>query len=467
MNPLIFRANDIRGHAERDLSDAVIEAIGRAFATTLIRRGEGRMVLARDNRVSSPRIFAALARGIMAVGIDVVDIGLAPTPVFYFARYELGIPSGIMITGSHNPADENGLKVIRSGIPMVGEELLELRTIAERREFEEGDGHLTTGVVIPAYLNAVTKITALARPLRVVVDSGNGMGGLVGPELYRRAGAEVIELFSEPDAAYPNHFPDPTIPANMRLLQAKVQETGADVGIAFDGDCDRLGVVAPDGSLVWGDMLLAIFFREVAEANQGRPVVVEVKCSQATFEDIAAHGGAPLFWKTGHALIEAKMHETRAAMAGEMSGHLYFGDEYHPYDDGIYAGARLLRLLSKSTKRLDALVAELPRYEATPELRVACDDARKFDVIDAVTTALVSRYPESLTIDGIRVAFPHGWALVRCSQTSPRIIIRSEGRTPAERDGYLRVVRDELAKHEGVDLTALDQCLAGEEVTKH
>jgi phosphomannomutase/phosphoglucomutase len=329
----------------------------------------------------------------------------------------------------------------------------------------EGSGSITQADIIPDYVRTVAGLTHLARPLTIVVDSGNGMAGGIAPEVFRAIGAEVTELFSESDPTFPNHFPDPTIPAYMRDLQECVRSTGADLGVAFDADADRLGVVDPTGRIVWGDMLLALLFREVAATHQGSPVIVEVKCSQATYEDVAAHGGKPLFWKTGHAFIEAKMHETHAVVAGEMSGHLYFGDEYQPYDDGIYAGARVARMVAAGTRPLDALVDDLPRYEATPELRVHCADETKFAIIDDVVRKLGARYPGSFTLDGIRVAFPHGWALARCSNTSPRIIVRAEGRTATERDEYLRVIRDELAKHEGVDISALDQCLAGEEVT--
>lgn len=467
VNPQIFRANDIRGHAEDDLHDEAVVAIGKAFGTMLKKAGSTKAIVARDNRVSSDRIRNALEKGICSTGIDVEDIGLQPTPVFYFARYHLGVPSGVMITGSHNPPDMNGLKLVHNNQAMVGDKILELRNIIEAESFVEGSGDISTGSVLPIYREAVRKLTVLNRPLKVVVDSGNGMAGLVAPDLFRQIGAEVTELYSELDGTFPNHFPDPTIPESLKDLIRKVKEVGADVGVAFDGDADRVGIVDDRGRIIWGDTMLALFFREVADKNQGRPVVVEVKCSQATFEDIENHGGKPMFWKTGHALIEDKMHETEAAMAGEMSGHLYFGDEYYPYDDGIYSGARMLRLIASQDKTLAELVDAIPSYKATPEFRVTCDDSNKFVVLEKAVKSLEEKYPDSLTIDGIRVNFADGWALVRCSQTSPRIIVRAEGKTIEQRDEYLKVIRDELAKYEGVDLTPLDQYLAGDEVTSH
>lgn len=467
MNPHIFRAYDIRGVADTDLNDEVVTALGRAFGSYVYRRGDRRVTIGRDNRLSSGRIFAALAEGIMSTGVDVVDLGLVPTPVFYFSRYQLGVPSGVMITGSHLPPAENGFKMVVGGEVLTDEKTLILRKMIEGDDFDRGRGSMSAIDVVPAYVQEVSELTQLARPLKVVVDSGNGMAGGVAPQVFRAIGAEVTELFSESDATFPNHFPDPTIPAYMRQLQAKVLEVGADLGVAFDADADRLGVVDPTGRIVWGDMLLALLFREVAADHQGSPVIVEVKCSQACYEDVEAHGGAPLLWKTGHAFIEAKMLETKAVVAGEMSGHMYFGDEYYPYDDGIYAGARVARMVAKTAQPFDALVDELPRYEATPELRVTCADEAKVAVVESVVAALEPRYPGSFTLDGIRVKFPEGWALVRYSNTSPRIIVRAEGRTPEQRDQYLRVVYDELAKHGDVDLSALEQCLAGAEVTSH
>jgi len=467
LNPHIFRAYDIRGVADTDLTDEVAVALGRAFGTYLRRKGESQAIIGRDHRHSSGRIFAALAKGVLAAGVDVVDVGLVSSPTLYFARYHLGIPSEVMITGSHLPPDENGFKFIVDHEVCTEKQTSVMRGFIDAEDFEQGEGRISSAEVNQAYIEKVASLTKLTRPLTVVVDSGNGMGGLTAPAIFRAIGANVIELFSDLDPSFPNHFPDPTIPSNMKQLQAKVLETGADLGVAFDADADRVGVVDPAGRLIYGDMMIALFFREVASRHQGEPVIVEVKCSQAAYEDVEAHGGKPLLWKTGHAFIELKMHETKAIVAGGMSGHMYFGDEYYPYDDGPYTAARMARLLSKSELPLDQLVDELPRYEATPELRVHCADDRKVAVVEAVVRELGARYPGSFTLDGIRMNLPHGWALVRYSNTQPRIIVRSEGKTPEQRDEYLRIARDELAKHEGVDISALDQCLAGEEITSH
>ena len=446
-NPEIFREYDIRGIADRDLTDPVIELLGRAFAEYLRPSGINRVTLGYDARLSSPRLRDALGRGLTASGFDVIDIGLCPTPALYFSLYHLKPGAGIMITGSHNPAEFNGFKLCVGKDTIYGAEIQKLSEImgslrdsAGRSQGKEGKGTITKHPIIPDY---VSYLKGMFReyhdvPLSVVLDSGNGTAGLVAPEVLRAMGCHVMELYSEPDGRFPNHHPDPTIPKNLETLINTVKKEHADFGLAFDGDSDRIGVVDEHGTVLWGDQLMVLFSRDILADRPGATFVSEVKCSQTMYDDIRKHGGKAIMWKTGHSLIKAKMKETGAALAGEMSGHIFFADRYYGYDDAIYAACRVVELLKKSRhqKNVDvpvsSLIADLPKTFNTPEIRLDCPDALKFKVVEQVRhiyaapakTSLPVR--EVITVDGIRAVFEKGWGLIRASNTQPVLVMRFE-----------------------------------------
>ncbi|HXF83484.1 MAG TPA: phosphomannomutase/phosphoglucomutase, partial [bacterium] len=386
----------------------------------------------------------------------VVDIGTVITPVFYFARVHLGIDGGVMVTASHNPAQFNGFKLAHGFGTLYGEEIQEVRGLAERLEGvappagAPRPGRLERRDVVPAYLAMLReKIRLGPRRLRVVVDCGNGTASLVAPQALRQLGCEVIPLYCESDPRFPHHHPDPTQEENLRDLIATVRRERADVGIGFDGDGDRIGVVDEQGQVIWGDILMILYWREILPRHPGTPGIVEVKCSQALYEEIARLGGRPLFYRTGHSLIKAKMKELGAVFTGEMSGHMFFADEYYGYDDAVYAAARLLRILSRADRPLSALLADVPRYPSTPEVRVECPDDVKFDVVRRITEEFRRRFPV-IDIDGVRVLFPRGWGLVRASNTQPVLVLRAEGATPEALDEIKDAIEQALARHPAV-----------------
>jgi phosphomannomutase/phosphoglucomutase len=443
-NPGIFREYDIRGIADRDLVDPVIELLGRAFAEYVRPTGASRAAIGWDARLSSPRLRDALARGLSAKGIEVIDLGLCPTPALYYSLHRLKPGAGVMITGSHNPAEFNGFKLCVGTETIYGEEIQKLRRIMEKMDGAAG-GPAGTGrhPILPDYANELKdRFPGLREvPLTVVLDAGNGTAGPVAPDVMRSLGCEVVELFSEPDGRFPNHHPDPTIPKNMAALISAVRERKADLGIAFDGDADRIGVVDEQGAILWGDQLMVLFSRDILRDRKGATFVSEVKCSQTMYDDIRAHGGNAIMWKTGHSLIKAKMKETGAALAGEMSGHIFFADRYFGYDDAIYAACRVVELLRKARKAagtavpLSSLLADVPRTFSTPEIRFDCPDALKFKVVDAMKQlyakggGLSLPLREVITIDGVRAVFRDGWGLIRASNTQPVLVMRFEANT--------------------------------------
>ncbi len=466
-DPGIFREYDVRGVLGRDLDPGVAARVGWAYGRFLQEQLPDRaghaVVVGRDNRASSPALWSGLVRGLAAAGCRVVDIGMVVTPIFYFARVHYGLPGGVMITGSHNPPEYNGFKLGEPGShgTLYGGAIQELGRLARRAPAEldrEAAGAGAPGSAarlerrdpVPAYLETIAGRVRLGpRRIKVVVDAGNGTASPFAPELYRRLGCEVVPLYCDPDPAFPHHFPDPVEPENLRDLIATVRREGADVGLAFDGDADRLGAVDEKGQIVWGDQLMILFWREILPRHPGAPAIVEVKCSQALVDEIVRLGGRPVFYKTGHSLIKAKLKELGAVFTGEMSGHLFFADEYFGYDDALYAGGRLLRLLSNAPggETLSSMLATAPRYLATPETRVACPDAAKFRVVDQVRRELVARFgPERVvTVDGARVTFPDGWALIRASNTQPVLVVRAEGRDAAALERMKALVAEVLA----------------------
>ncbi|GAC1541689.1 MAG: phosphomannomutase/phosphoglucomutase [Polyangiales bacterium] len=452
----IFREYDVRGDADKHLSSGLFRNIGRAYAA-LVRKAQGSaqgsarltVALGRDCRLSSPRLHAALLDGLLAGGLDVVDVGIGPTPMLYFAVHHLEVFGGLMITGSHNPGHENGVKMLRRSGSIYGAEIQELRASIESGTLTDtARGTLSHRDVQDDYAQYMKKNLRLARTdLKFVVDAGNGSAGPLAIRAMKALGLSPVELFTDMDGTFPNHHPDPTQPENVAALIAKVKETGAEVGIAYDGDGDRLGAIDADGTIVWGDKLLTLFAREILRETPGAAIIGEVKCSQTLYDDVARHGGRPITWKTGHSLIKAKMKEEHALLAGEMSGHLFFADRYFGYDDAIYASLRLLEILAGTRQTIGALLADLPRTFVTPEIRVDCPDAVKFDVVAEVR----ARFEEALgkdkvlSIDGARILFEHGWGLVRASNTQAALVVRFEADTEARRDDYRQQVETAIA----------------------
>jgi len=429
LKPTIFREYDIRGIADAELPSDGITMLGQALGTYLRRHGGPNLCLGRDTRLSSPRLRDALMSGLKASGCRVTDIGVLPTPLLYYATVHSKADGGVMITGSHNPPEFNGFKTVLGSGTIHGETIQEIRRMIEAGDLDRGAGSETTADVATPYVDEVAAQFHFPRRIRVVVDAGNGTGGPVTHRVLERLNAEAVEMFFEMDGRFPNHHPDPTVPRNLEPLIARVLETKADLGIAFDGDTDRIGAVDERGSILYGDQLMILYAREILARTPGSTFIGEVKCSQLMYDDIAARGGHPIMWKTGHSLIKAKMKETHAALAGEMSGHMFFADRYHGYDDAIYAACRLMEIVSNSGRPLSTYLADLPRTVTTPEIRFDCPDEIKFEVVRLAAAELRARY-KTLDVDGVRVLFADGWGLVRASNTQPVLVMRFEATTP-------------------------------------
>jgi phosphomannomutase/phosphoglucomutase len=454
MNPLIFREYDIRGIAETELTDDEVYTLGRAYGTCAQDRGASRCVIARDVRLSGPRIRKAFADGILATGTDVIDIGVVPTPTFYYALFELA-DAGVMITASHNPPEYNGFKVGLDRTTIYGKAIQDLRKLMESGRFREGAGTLSEHDIIPAYLDAVRSRVSVPGPLRVAFDPGNGTAGVLLERLFADTPIEPHYINLKPDGNFPAHVPDPTVARYMEQLTALVRDIGADCGIGYDGDSDRIGTVDEHGEMVYGDKLLGICAAPVIKAHPGAKIVFEVKCSQGLHEYIEAIGGTPLMWKTGHSLIKAKMKEEGALLAGEMSGHMFFADDYYGYDDALFASLRLLKIMSDTGRPLSGLAGDIPKYYATPEIRVACPDEVKFKVVDELRAWFKERYTVN-DIDGARVLFGDGWGLVRASNTGPILVLRFEARTADRLPEIRDLFYSRLREHPEVNLPADD-----------
>jgi phosphomannomutase/phosphoglucomutase len=435
----IFREYDIRGVADIEFLDDDIIELGQAFGTFLSRQTGPKICLGRDTRLSSPRLRDALLKGLLRSGCDVTDLGVVPTPVLYYSVIHQKADGGVMITGSHNPAEFNGFKVVCGSSTIHGEQIQELRRIVESRSFARGEGRESTADLVTPYVEDVASRFHFPRKVRAVFDAGNGTGGPVMHRILEKLNVDATEMFFEMDGHFPNHHPDPTVPKNLQALIAKVLETRADLGIAFDGDTDRIGAVDDLGTVIYGDQLMILYAREILKRKPGATFIGEVKCSQLLYDDIAAHGGNPIMWKTGHSLIKAKMKETHAELAGEMSGHMFFADGYYGFDDAMYAACRLMEIVAKSDRPLSTHLADLPRTVTTPEIRFDCPDERKFEVVRQATADLRSRHKIS-DVDGVRVLFDHGWGLVRASNTQPVLVMRFEATT----EELLRQYRDEV-----------------------
>jgi phosphomannomutase/phosphoglucomutase len=437
MNPTIFREYDIRGLVDRDLTRETVRELARGAGSYFARHGIKRITVGRDCRPSSDPFFEALLEGLLDSGMEVIDVGVCPTPLLYFSIVHLKQDGGIMITGSHNPPEFNGFKVCAGKDAIYGREIQRVREIIEKKDYVQEKGALTQHDIIQDYQRYVLKSIQVNREIKVVVDAGNGTGGVVGVPIMRELGCQVKALYCEMDGRFPHHHPDPTVEKNLHDLIAMVQETKADLGIGYDGDADRIGVIDEEGRIIWGDKLMIIFARGIIEERGGGTFIGEVKCSQTLYDEIERLGGKAIMWKTGHSLIKDKMKKERALLAGEMSGHMFFADRYFGFDDAIYASCRLLEIMGRSGKRVSELLEGIPQTYVTPEIRVECPDDVKFKIVEQATEHFHQRYPV-IDIDGMRVRFPDGWGLLRASNTQPALVLRFEA-TSQER---LKEIRD-------------------------
>ncbi len=446
VSPDIFRAYDIRGVVSENFSAAVVREIGRAIGSEAHERGLQRIVVARDGRLTGPELGDALIQGLRASGRDVIDIGVVPTPVLYFATFHLGTNSGVMLTGSHNGPEYNGLKIVLDGDALSGEAITAIRNRITGNDMAEGQGSLETADVSADYLRTITDdiSVALGGAFRIIVDCGNGVTGHLAPRLYRELGHDVIELFCDIDGNFPNHHPDPSQPGNLQTLIDMVKEQGADLGFAFDGDGDRLGIVDGAGNIIWSDRQMMLFARDVLSRNQGASIIYDVKCSRHLKEVIEASGGTPLMWKTGHSLIKSKMKEVNAPLAGEMSGHIFFKERWFGFDDALYAGARMLEILINSSGSPTEIFAGLPDDVSTPELRIPLAEKNHARVMDIMQKKMSFEGAEITDIDGLRVDFNDGWGLVRPSNTSPFLVARFEAESATALERIQAEFRDLL-----------------------
>ncbi|MFZ2455929.1 MAG: phosphomannomutase/phosphoglucomutase [Candidatus Altiarchaeia archaeon] len=440
----IYRAYDIRGVYEKDLTDAEAEKIGKAYATYV---GGGDIAVGRDCRLSSPSLRNALVKGLVSAGCTVTDVGMVPTPLLYYTIQNYKKDGGIMITGSHNGPQYNGFKLCKGTDTLYGDQIQEVAKIVSSGIFREGKGIVIEKNVVEDYVKSAKEKIRIKKKIKVVVDGGNGAGGIIGTRLLKELGCEVVELYCEPDGRFPHHFPDPTVDANLKDLIETVKNEKADLGIAYDGDADRLGVVDDMGDVIRGDQSLILFSREILKEKKGATIIFEVKCSQALVEDIKKNGGEPLMYRTGHSFIKKKMKETKAPLAGEMSGHFFFADKYYGYDDGIYSGLRMAELLSEKKEKLSEIMAKIPRYYSTPEIRVHAPEDKKFAIVKEVTEKFQKEKYEVITVDGARMQFPDGWGLIRASNTEPALILRFEAKTPERLKEIEKTIKGALAKY--------------------
>ena len=428
INPQIFREYDIRGIVDKDLNEDVLERIGKAYGTYMKDFGAKVVSIGRDCRLSSPDYSKAMSRGINSTGIDVIDIGMVSTPMLYFSLYNLDVGGGVMITASHNPGEYNGIKLCRGKDSVFGEQIQKIREIAESGEFASGKGSSKETDVEELYVGFFKENIDIRPGLRAVVDYGNGMIGATGPRVYREFGCDVTELYVTPDGTFPNHHPDPTVEENLTQLIQTVRGGKFELGIGFDGDGDRIGVVDEKGNIVWGDMLVLVFARDVISRKPGAKIIGDVKCSNHLFSGITDAGGEAIMWKTGHSLIKDKMKVEKASLAGEMSGHIFFADKFFGYDDALYASLRILEIISRTGKSMSQLLEGIPPAISTPEIRVDCPEAIKFRVVDMVKAKL-GKANKIIDIDGVRIEFPDGWGLIRASNTQPALVLRFEARS--------------------------------------
>lgn len=448
MNREIFREYDIRGVVETELTPDVVRQLGRGIGTYIRRNCPGEVFVGRDVRLSSKSLSEYLIAGLNETGLDCVDIGVVPTPLLYYAVTRGGEGKqypGVMITGSHNPPEFNGFKICHGVTPIFGPDIQKIRAGIEAEDFESGSGGVRVMEIVEDYINEIASGIRLKRPVKVAVDCGNGVGGPVAIPLLKKIGCEVVPLFEEPDGRFPNHHPDPTVPAYIQALIEEVRGGDCELGIGYDGDADRIGAVDEKGEIIFGDTLTGIFARSILRGGPAK-IIFDVKCSLGLVEAIREAGGDPLMWKTGHSHLKNKMKEEGAPFAGEMSGHVFFADKYYGYDDAIYASCRLVEILSAGDRPLSAVAAEIPRYVSTPEIRIDCPDSEKFRVVEEIRKKF-SETHEVFDIDGARVTFPDGWGLVRASNTQPVLVLRFEAKSTGALDEIRKAFADALREH--------------------
>jgi phosphomannomutase/phosphoglucomutase len=449
INPAIFREYDIRGIVGEDLTPDVARRIARAYAALLPEAG-GPAVVGRDNRTHSPMLAGAVAEGLAGSGCRVTDIGTVISPAFYFARAHWGVEGGVMVTASHNPSEFNGFKLGGGPGTLHGEEIQAVRRRADSGPFRSGQGRVESRDITTIYRQTLReKIRLGPRRLRVALDCGNGTASLIAPQALADWGVEVLPLYCDSDPRFPHHHPDPVEPSNLKDLVDLVRRERCDLGIGLDGDGDRIGIVDERGGIIWGDLLMVLYWREILPKHPGADVIIEVKCSQALVEEVQRLGGKPFFYRTGHSVIKAKMREIGAVFTGEMSGHMFFADEYYGFDDAVYAAGRLLRILSYADASLSSLLADVPRYPITPEVRVACPDDRKFEIV-AEVVRMFKRSHEVIDVDGARVLFGDGWGLVRASNTQPVLVLRAEAKDQTALERIKQSLTTALARYREV-----------------
>ncbi len=444
----MFRAYDIRGIVSQDLTENAVYSIGLAIGSEAQSRGQTQVIIGRDGRLSGPMLIKALGHGLLDSGCDVIDIGMVPTPLVYYACHILDTQSGVMLTGSHNPANYNGLKIVIAGDTLAEQDITKLYQRIASNDLSSGQGIYSEKNIFTQYMQRISSDIQLQRPLKIVVDCGNGVAGAVAPALYRQLGCEVIELYCDVDGHFPNHHPDPSKPDNLTDLIAKVKAEQADVGLAFDGDADRLGVVTSAGEIVYPDRQLILYAIDILARNPGSEIIYDIKCSRHVAKQIAEYGGQPTMWKTGHSLVKAKLKEAGAPLAGEMSGHMFFKERWYGFDDGIYTGARLLEIIAKDDRDSASIFADIPQDTSTPEINVAMADDKKFAFVEKLVQQGDFAGAKKITIDGLRVEYPEGWGLVRCSNTTPNLVLRFEANDTTSLEKVKTIVKTEMKKFE-------------------
>ena len=446
INPNIFRQYDIRGIVDQDLTGETVELLGKGIGTYLRQRKKKVVVMGRDCRLSSEPFSKALTNGLVSTGCQVIDLGIIPTPLLYFTIFYKKKEAGVMITGSHNPPEYNGFKVMDGEETLYGEAIQEIYRIINKGKFRKGKGKfLGRYNIVPEYIDYVVENIKPLKKMKVVLDAGNGTAGVVASPIFKKLGCEVIELYCDMDGTFPHHHPDPTLPEALKDLMAKVVESHADFGVSYDGDADRIGIIDDKGNIIWGDQLMVFFCRDILPSHPGAAVISEVKASKVLYDEIERLGGRPIMWKTGHSLIKKKIKEEKALLAGEMSGHMFFADKYFGFDDAIYASARVLEFLSRSEKRLSEMLAELPKTYTTPEIRVYASEEVKFKIVAEVKKILAQKYPV-IDIDGVRAIYPHGWGLVRASNTQAVLVLRFEADTEEDLHAIKSEIREVIEK---------------------
>ena len=450
INPYIFREYDIRGNVSKDFPEHVVGKLGKAFGTFVNRAGGREVAISGDIRLTTPTLIEQFKKGVLSTGVDVINIGILPTPVNYFSMFHLGVFSAVQITGSHNPPEFNGFKLSMNKKPVYGDDIQTLYHLIDKMDFDQGEGTEARFKLLDVYNEMITKKIEIEKPLKVVMDCGNAAAAINAPELFKSLGVELTELYCEPDGTFPNHHPDPTVESNLIDLIDLMKTGEYDVGLAFDGDADRVGVVDEKGDILWADQLMSIFLPDIIK--DGEDILFDVKCSQALEDMIQRYGGNPIMWKTGHSLIKQKMSELGCKFGGEMSGHIFFADDYYGYDDALYVGARLLQLLSQTEKSLSELRSDIPVYYSTPEMRIeAKNDEEKFTIIKKAIDYFTNNY-DCITVDGVRIQFGDGWGLVRSSNTQPVIVCRFEANSIERKNEIMNLVLTKLKEFGDLEL---------------